>query len=56
MGYKPPWEWPRAMGAVATLIAGGWLRVVLPPKWVNAMGRVTTWLNRFFGVRVPVDQ
>jgi phosphatidylglycerol lysyltransferase len=48
MGYKPPWEWPRAMGAVARLIAGGWLRVVLPAKWVNAMGRVSTWLNRFF--------
>ncbi len=40
MGYKPPWEWPRAMGAVAALIAGGWPRVVLPARWVNAMGRV----------------
>jgi phosphatidylglycerol lysyltransferase len=39
MGYKPPWEWPRAMGAVAALIAGGWPRMVLPAKWTNALSR-----------------
>ncbi len=40
MGYKPPWEWPQAMGAVASLIAGGWLRMVLPVKWVRAVSRL----------------
>jgi phosphatidylglycerol lysyltransferase len=39
MAYKPPWEWPQAMGAVAALIAGGWPRMVLPAKWINALSR-----------------
>jgi phosphatidylglycerol lysyltransferase len=39
MAYKPPWEWPQAMGAVAALIAGGWHRMVLPAKWVSVFSR-----------------
>src|SRR5262249_11187498 len=40
MGYKPPWEWPQAMGAVAALIAGGWPRMVLPVRWVRTVSRM----------------
>jgi type IV secretory pathway VirJ component len=39
MAYKPPWEWPQAMGAVAALIAGGWTRMVLPARVVSAVAR-----------------
>jgi phosphatidylglycerol lysyltransferase len=39
MAYKPPWEWPQAMGAVAALIAGGWTRMVLPARVVSALAK-----------------
>jgi phosphatidylglycerol lysyltransferase len=32
LAYRRAWEWPRVMGEVTALIAGGWSRVILPAR------------------------
>ncbi len=36
LAYQNPWEWPAAIAHASALIAGGWTRILLPPRDLEA--------------------